>query len=122
MEYLNLVYTTEGRLNRLRFLKYQVLFSLFTAAVAFVLGFIGGFISGNPESALVTVPTGIWTLITSIGGIMITIRRLHDLDKSGWFILLALVPIVNIGFAIYLWFFKGTDGYNRFGADPLQDY
>jgi len=119
MEYLNLVYTTEGRLNRLRFLKYQVLFTLFSAAVAFVLGFIGGFISGDPESALVTVPTGIWSFITGIGGIMITIRRLHDLDKSGWFILLALIPIVNIGFAIYVWFFKGTDGYNRFGADPL---
>lgn len=119
MEYLNLVYTTEGRLNRLRFLKYHVLFSLFSAVVGFILGFIGGFISGDPESALVTVPAGIWSFIAGVGGIMITIRRLHDLDKSGWFILLAFVPIVNIAFLIYIWFFKGTDGYNRYGEDPL---
>lgn len=49
----------------------------------------------------------------------LNIKRLHDLDKSGWFLLLNLIPIVNWGLSIYLLFFKGTEGPNRFGADPL---
>ena len=119
MELLQKIYTTEGRLNRLRYLKYQVLWSLIIGIAGFILGFIGGFVTGDAESLLVTIPAGIMSFVGGIGGIMLTIRRLHDLDRSGWFILLALVPFVNILFAIYIWFFKGTDGYNRYGADPL---
>jgi len=43
------------------------------------------------------------------------IRRLHDIDKSGWWILLLLIPIVNIIFGLYILFAKGTEGVNRFG-------
>ena len=50
--------------------------------------------------------------------ISVAIRRLHDKDKSGWWYLLALVPIANI--LLLVWFCqKGTEGDNRFGADPL---
>ena len=53
-----------------------------------------------------------------IPSIAIAIRRLHDLDKSGWFYLLAFVPIVSL--ILLVWFCtKGTTGPNRFGADPL---
>jgi uncharacterized membrane protein YhaH (DUF805 family) len=44
------------------------------------------------------------------------IKRLHDLDKSGWLYLLGFVPIVNFFFAIYLIVWKGTDGVNKYGA------
>lgn len=121
MEFFEQVFTTNGRLNRLRYLKYQVLFTLFSAVIGFVLGFVGGFLSGNPESLLVTVPTGIWSLVASVGGIMLGIRRLHDLDKSGWFLLLGLVPLVNVIFMLYLWLAPGTVGANRYGADPLSE-
>ena len=44
--------------------------------------------------------------------IMLTIQRSHDFNMSGWFSLLALVPLVNMIF----WFIPGSDGPNRFGA------
>lgn len=48
----------------------------------------------------------------------VEIRRLHDLDKSGWWILLAFVPIGNI--VVFVWFcMRGTVGDNRFGADTV---
>ena len=50
----------------------------------------------------------ILSIIAGIAGIFMGIKRLHDLDKSGWLYLLALVPIVNFFFVIYLWLFKGT--------------
>lgn len=55
-----------------------------------------------------------------VAGIMMLARRLHDLDKSGWWMLLLCVPLVNILFYIYILFFKGTEGQNQYGEDPLQ--
>jgi uncharacterized membrane protein YhaH (DUF805 family) len=46
-------------------------------------------------------------------------RRLHDTDRSGWFILLAFIPLVGIIILIVWYCQKGTDGPNRFGPDPL---
>ena len=51
---------------------------------------------------------------------MVLIKRAHDRNRSGWFLLVSLVPILNLWPAIELYFFKGTEGSNRFGDDPLQ--
>lgn len=48
-----------------------------------------------------------------------TIRRFHDMDKSWWYILLLLIPLVNFIFQMLLLFLKWTKGDNRFWADPL---
>ncbi len=49
----------------------------------------------------------------------VAIRRLHDLDKSGWWILLSLIPLIG-AIILIVWFCtKGTTGPNRFGPDPL---
>lgn len=51
-------------------------------------------------------------------------KRLHDRNRSAWFLLTLLVPIANIGFAFWLivetWFLRGTVGLNRFGDDDLM--
>lgn len=46
------------------------------------------------------------------------IRRLHDIDKSGWWFLLSFVPLLNIALAAALLFWPGTQGDNRFGPPP----
>jgi len=49
----------------------------------------------------------------------VAVRRLHDLDRSGWWILLALIPPIG-DIILIIWFcFKDTDGPNRFAADRL---
>ena len=59
-------------------------------------------------------------LIILAGSIFcLAIRRLHDLDKSGWWVLLSFVPIINFVLGLYLMFKKGMEGNNRFGSDPL---
>lgn len=53
-----------------------------------------------------------------IPSLAVGVRRLHDVDKSGWFYLLALVPFGSI--VLLVWFCqRGTEGPNRFGDDPL---
>jgi uncharacterized membrane protein YhaH (DUF805 family) len=47
------------------------------------------------------------------------IKRLHDLDRSGWLILIAIIPLVNIWLLIYCGFFKWTPWKNKFWDNPL---
>jgi uncharacterized membrane protein YhaH (DUF805 family) len=61
--------------------------------------------------------TLVWVLITFIPTLSVTVRRLHDVDKSGWFILLGLIPLVGF-YLLYLYCQPGTPGPNRFGPDP----
>jgi uncharacterized membrane protein YhaH (DUF805 family) len=51
----------------------------------------------------------------------IQIKRCHDRNRSGWFMLVFLIPLVNLWPAIEIAFLKGTDGPNRFGDDPLKN-
>jgi uncharacterized membrane protein YhaH (DUF805 family) len=60
----------------------------------------------------------LWALFVFIPNLAVTIRRLHDQDKSGWFILLGLIPIVGPFIVLVFYFIEGTRGPNRFGPDP----
>ena len=52
-------------------------------------------------------------------GLGVAIRRLHDIDRSGWWYLIVLVPFVGVILLIYWFVKKGTSGPNRYGEDPL---
>lgn len=50
-----------------------------------------------------------------------TVRRIHDLNRTGWWVLpMALIPLLNIVLLISLMIRKGDVGSNRYGADPLE--
>ena len=53
--------------------------------------------------------------------IVFTKRRLNDLDKSGWWQLVNIIPLINFLLAIYLIFFPGTKGTNNFGPAPAEN-
>ena len=46
------------------------------------------------------------------------VRRLHDTDRSGWWLLIVLVPLVGAIVLLIFFVLEGTTGDNRFGADP----
>lgn len=60
------------------------------------------------------------TLALVVPGLAVAVRRLHDIDRSGWWYLINLIPLV--GFIIFIvWACTiGTQGPNRFGPDPLS--
>mgnify|MGYP006097282853 FL=1 len=55
-----------------------------------------------------------------IPGISAGVRRLHDRDKSGWFMLISFIPILGAIFLIVMLAEKGTSGKNKFGEYPLK--
>lgn len=61
---------------------------------------------------------GLLSLATFIPGISIGFRRLHDIDRTAWWVLLVLTGI-GVFVLLYWAIVKGTDGPNRFGPDPL---
>ena len=59
----------------------------------------------------------VWLLINLLPGLAVSVRRLHDLDKSGWWLLLGLIPLVG-AIILLVWFgSKGTAGPNSFGPE-----
>lgn len=62
----------------------------------------------------------IMSLLLFIPGIAVTVRRLHDINKSGWFIFISLIPILGSIIVLVMTIEKGTLGKNRFGEYPLK--
>lgn len=61
----------------------------------------------------------VFSIATLLPAIAVGVRRLHDTNRSGWWLLLALVPLVG-WIVLLIWTIsRGTTGDNRFGADPL---
>ena len=64
--------------------------------------------------------TAIFALGVLVPGLAVGVRRLHDTDRSGWWLLLGLIPL--FGWIVLLVFLVsgGTRGPNRFGPDPFE--
>lgn len=62
----------------------------------------------------------VYLLFTAIPGFAVTVRRLHDTDRSGWWILISCIPVVGPFIFLYFSFCSGTIGANRFGEDPKE--
>lgn len=64
--------------------------------------------------------TGLLGLLAFLPTVAVSARRLHDIDKSGWWQLLWLIPIIGQLILIYWMAQPGETGPNRFGRDPLN--
>lgn len=67
----------------------------------------------------VGVASGVAGLVTFLPSLAVSVRRLHDTDRSGWWTLIILVPLVGVVLWIVWLASRGTTGPNRFGQDPL---
>lgn len=62
----------------------------------------------------------IFLFISAIVVLTLQIRRFHDQDRSGWFVLLNLIPYVGWAIVLAFMLVDGTPGDNRFGPSPKQ--
>ncbi|MER5027985.1 DUF805 domain-containing protein [Pantoea anthophila] len=83
------------------------MFTLFNILIAFLLGILETIIGAGD------ILSNLYSLAVLIPGIAVGVRRLHDTDRSGWWLLL---PIVNIVFLAL----EGQSGTNRFGSNPKE--
>ncbi|KVM85768.1 DUF805 domain-containing protein [Burkholderia stagnalis] len=75
--------------------------------------------SENTIALLLAIAALLVSLALIVPSLSVTVRRLHDIGRSGWFLLIALIPIVG-GIILLVWMCsRGNNGPNRFGPDPL---
>jgi uncharacterized membrane protein YhaH (DUF805 family) len=76
----------------------------------------GGGFSGSYNGGILSI---IWSLGNLLPGLAVGVRRLHDTDRSGWWLLIALIPLIGAIVLIVFFCTRGTTGANRFGGDPV---
>jgi uncharacterized membrane protein YhaH (DUF805 family) len=87
------------------------MFFLFNLIFSFVLGFIDGILG--------TVFIGtIYGLVVLIPGIAVTVRRLHDIGRTGWWVLIGLIPLIGLIVLIVFAATDGNKGSNEYGSNP----
>ncbi len=64
----------------------------------------------------------LYGLATFIPGIAVGVRRLHDVGKSGWWYLIAFIPLIGGLYLLYLFIQDGTPGSNEYGVNPKENY
>ena len=62
--------------------------------------------------------SGLYGLAVLLPTIAVAVRRLHDTDRSGWWILIGFIPIIGGIILLVFYVLEGTRGPNRFGPDP----
>ncbi len=98
----------EGRVRRQTFWHYILVYFVIIIVLAIVQSIVhlGTLLSGLAGLAL---------LLPNLG---IAARRLHDTDRSAWWLLIGIVPVIGWLLLIYWYCLPGTAGANQFGADP----
>ena len=64
----------------------------------------------------------LYALATIVPGLAVSVRRLHDIGKSGWYILLLLIPCVGALILLIFDLTPGDPGDNEYGPDPIAEY
>lgn len=105
------------------FVLFNIIVAIIIMAVESMLGLGSGSMSADGGGVSASYAGGplsiIWSLGNLIPSIAVGVRRLHDTDRSGWWLLIGLIPLIG-AIVLIVWFAaKGTTGPNQHGADPL---
>ena len=96
--------TFEGRSRRSEYWW----FFLFSMIIALILNVISPGLLG-----------GIWALVTLLPSIAVGARRLHDIDRTGWWLLIGFIPLIGLIVLIVFFTKRGDAMPNRFGLPPI---
>jgi uncharacterized membrane protein YhaH (DUF805 family) len=106
--------TFDGRARRQEYWYFMLFYVLAVVALAIVDNVIGMF---NLEAGIGLLGA-IFILATAVPTLAVTVRRLHDTDRSGWWIMLEFIPIVGGLVLLVFTLLDSQPGANRFGPNP----
>jgi len=105
-----------GRARRKEYWMFA-LFNIIFLIVAMIIDNVAGTtIGGLPYGLFYFV----YVLAVFIPGLAVSVRRLHDVGKSGWFYLIILIPIVGAIWLLVLFCTDGVIGQNEYGTNPKE--
>lgn len=114
--------TFSGRATRSEYW-YFVLFNLIFAIAAMIIdNLLGSTFHMESPSGTINLHYGyvyvLYGLFVFIPGLALLVRRLHDVNKSGWFVLILLIPLVGAIWILVLACTDSQPGINEYGANP----
>lgn len=112
----------KGRARRSEYW-YFTLANVLISILLVVLGAIIGGVFGDALTGAIIgyVLFGLYALATLLPALGVIVRRLHDVDKSGWFYFIAFIPFVGGIWLLILFCTEGTHGPNQYGQDPKNE-
>ena len=106
----------KGRARRKEYWMF-ILFNIIFGGIAMILDSVFGIaIEGVGYGPLY----GVYVLVLFIPGLAVAVRRLHDIGKSGWMILIALIPVIGAIWILVLMVTDSNPGENLYGANPKE--
>jgi uncharacterized membrane protein YhaH (DUF805 family) len=103
-----------GRAQRAEYWYFFLFNLLITIGLAFIDGLLGTYSAENGYGLL----SGLYMLAVLIPGIAVGVRRLHDTSRSGWWMLIGLIPLVGAIVLIVFFVMDSTPGANQHGPNP----
>jgi uncharacterized membrane protein YhaH (DUF805 family) len=97
------------------------MYTLVLIIISFVLGILDSIILGEAALSQFLTFGNVFSLATVVPSISVSIRRLHDIDKSGWWLFLAFT-VIGILVLIYWACVSGDEDENRYGSPELADH
>ena len=94
------------------------LFVLFNIIAGIIINVIGGVLAGATGVEAFAYLGAIYSLALLIPGFAVFVRRMHDIGKSGWWFLIALVPFVGVIVLIVFCCLDSKPGDNDYGPNP----
>jgi uncharacterized membrane protein YhaH (DUF805 family) len=122
----DLLFGFQGRANRAKW--WLVALAIFVVEMIVFAALFGGVaMSGDPEQIRAAVMAPLALIVLVVFGVVATwvslavaVKRYHDRNKSGWWILIVFVPVIGgLWYFIECGFLRGTPGPNSYGPDPL---
>lgn len=108
----------DGRARRTEYWMYT-LFNLIFICVLYALFFIIG--ADSSMAMLILALIGLYSLATFIPSIAVAIRRLHDVGKSGWMLLVVFIPLLGGIWLLVLYCTDSQPGDNEYGPNPKEE-
>ncbi|MBX7042973.1 MAG: DUF805 domain-containing protein [Ignavibacteria bacterium] len=103
-----------GRARRKEYWMFTLFNVIFAVAAMLLDNLLGIAIEGIGYGPIY----GLYVLATIVPGIAVSVRRLHDVDKSGWMLLIGLIPLIGAIWLLVLFVTEGTPGDNQYGPNP----
>lgn len=92
--------------------------TLFIIIISLVLQLVDYMVFGSQGLGILS---GLFSLATLLPSLGVGVRRLHDTDRSGWWLLIAFIPLIGALALLYFLIQQGTPGPNRFGQGPAME-
>ncbi|MBS7256114.1 DUF805 domain-containing protein [Flavobacterium branchiicola] len=112
----------KGRARRSEYWYFTLANGIISIAVIIAGLIIGGILGDVATGGIIGYGILVlYSFATLIPGLAVVVRRLHDIDKSGWYFLVSLIPFAGGIWLLILLCTEGTYGSNQYGSDPKNE-